>query len=67
MEPIFENLAPTLNPWSRGTIRVVSERKICDSCTNVITQFSKAFPNITIEAVHIPGFKEYARVIKHGQ
>ncbi|QTD39232.1 hypothetical protein JL193_00080 [Polaribacter batillariae] len=37
---VFENIT--------GTIKIVSERPYCSSCTNVVVQFSEMFPNVNI-------------------
>ncbi|MEZ0609903.1 PAAR domain-containing protein [Fibrella sp. WM1] len=39
------------NPDVNGTIKIVSERPICDSCMDAIRQFEKLRPNIKIERV----------------
>ncbi len=38
-------------PNIRGTIRLVSERPFCESCSGVVQQFQKMFPNIRLEAI----------------
>ncbi|WP_430901760.1 MULTISPECIES: deaminase domain-containing protein [unclassified Paraflavitalea] len=40
------------NKQISGTLRLISERIICDSCDDVISQFQKMFPNIKVEIVH---------------
>jgi hypothetical protein len=45
---IFENLARGISADARGTILLISERPICDSCKEVIRQFTQRFPNIEI-------------------
>ena len=42
------------NPNITGKIKIVSEREICESCTDAISAFEKLRPNIKIERVHIP-------------
>lgn len=54
---ILEYIAARISPRTRGTIDLVSERVICDSCSNpdplgVIEQFRAAFPNIELRARH---------------
>ena len=40
------------NSNAAGTITLFTERKCCDSCSDVIAQFSEKYPNINIEVVH---------------
>ncbi len=39
-------------PEVEGTINLLTERSPCDSCTNVIVQFSRRFPNIILRVNH---------------
>jgi RHS repeat-associated protein len=45
---LLENLAQRLSPDSFGTIRLFSERPICDSCWGIIQQFKAKFPRINL-------------------
>jgi len=40
------------NSNATGKITLFTERKCCDSCTDVIAQFSEKYPNIEVEIVH---------------
>ena len=50
---ILENFARVHknDPLVRGSIKIVSERPFCDSCTGVIKQFKKMFPNVEVTTV----------------
>lgn len=39
------------NPTISGSLKLVSERPFCESCTGVIEQFNKVFPNVKVEQV----------------
>lgn len=45
---VLEKLAGMLTACSQGTIKLVSERKVCKSCEDVIAQFERMFPGVTI-------------------
>ena len=45
---VLENFASRLNPNDSGTLKLVSERLFCDSCSSVIEQFQERFPNINL-------------------
>ena len=45
---LLEDLATRLKPSSQGTVHIVSERGVCPPCREVIDQFRRAFPGITI-------------------
>ena len=45
---VLENIAQRLNPNSKGTIRLLSERAVCNSCEGVIKQFKEKFPNVKL-------------------
>lgn len=45
---VLENIAQRLSPDSKGVFNLVSERVPCLSCTSVIDQFRKMFPNIKL-------------------
>ena len=51
---IFEFLSNRISPDASGTIRLVSQRRICLSCDGVIRQFIARHPNISI-IVGVPG------------
>ena len=40
------------NSNAAGTITLFTERKCCDSCSDVIAQFSQKYPNIDVEIIH---------------
>jgi len=40
------------NSNATGKITLFTERKCCDSCTDVIAQFSEKYPNMEVEIVH---------------
>ncbi|WP_025720824.1 deaminase domain-containing protein [Paenibacillus sp. 1-18] len=40
------------NPNATGTIKLFTEKDTCASCNQIIQQFDKKYPNITIEVVH---------------
>ncbi|HIE4217113.1 TPA: deaminase domain-containing protein [Proteus mirabilis] len=45
---IFEHIANKYPTTAKGRIDLFSERAVCDSCSNVITQFKKMYPNIEV-------------------
>ncbi len=45
---ILEDIASRLSSNSSGTIRLFSERNFCPSCSGVVKQFKKMFPNIKL-------------------
>ena len=45
---IMENAARGLTAEFQGTILLYSERPVCGSCSGVIAQFQKAFPNVKV-------------------
>jgi hypothetical protein len=45
---VLEALAQKLQAGDSGIIRLISERAYCSSCSNVIIQFKKMFPNVTV-------------------
>ena len=45
---LLEHLARGRDRSATGTIRITSERPVCDSCKNVIEQFRRAFPGIRV-------------------
>lgn len=49
---IMEHIAQDLSRDATGTIRIFSERKVCNSCEEVIKQFKEMFPNITVLVEH---------------
>ena len=42
------------NPEASGTLKIVSERPICESCWDGISQFERMRPNLKIERVQLP-------------
>ena len=40
------------NKNTKGKITLLTELKCCDSCSDVITQFSEKYPNVEIEVIH---------------
>ena len=40
------------NKNAKGKITLLTELKCCDSCSDVITQFSEKYPNVEIEVIH---------------
>lgn len=51
---ILEEVAArhTDNPNVTGTVNLFTERPPCPSCTGVIDQFQRKFPNITLDVTH---------------
>jgi RHS repeat-associated protein len=45
---LLEDLAARLDATATGTVHIYSERAVCDSCSNVIDQFRRMFPNIRV-------------------
>ena|GEM_PF-3071279 len=45
---VLEKLSQKIKPTDCGTIKLVSERPFCASCSSVITQFQRMFPNINL-------------------
>ena len=45
---------------STGTIKLLTERPMCNSCANVVTQFTAKYKNIVIEVVD-NGHKLYVK------
>jgi RHS repeat-associated protein len=39
-------------PNVRGTLTLTSERQFCTSCSGVVTQFQKAFPNVQLNVIN---------------
>jgi hypothetical protein len=52
---ILEEMATRIPKNSKGTIHLFSELPICVSCSGVIQQFEKQFPNIELIVTHGPG------------
>jgi len=51
---ILEDLASKLPPNARGTVNLFSELPLCVSCSNVVPQFQRAFPNIILNVSNGP-------------
>jgi len=51
---ILNDLAERIgtNSKTNGTIKLFTEKDTCDSCNLIIQQFSKKYPDITIEVIH---------------
>ncbi len=49
---------------ANGTLRIYSERYYCNSCGSVIEQFSRRYPNITIDTYY--GQDQYSQSIRGG-
>lgn len=49
---ILEDLLRKTTPASKGNIRLVSERTVCESCTKAIEQFRELRPGIRIRVSH---------------
>ncbi|MFB7158864.1 deaminase domain-containing protein [Lysinibacillus sp. NPDC056232] len=51
---ILNDLAERLgtNYEAKGTIKLFTEKVVCDSCDQVIQQFNEKYPNIKIEVIH---------------
>jgi len=45
---VLESYARRLTPSSKGTLTLVSERALCESCTSVVDQFQEMFPNVNL-------------------
>jgi hypothetical protein len=45
---VLEGYARKLTPASRGTLTLVSERALCESCSDVVSQFREMFPNVNL-------------------
>ena len=45
---IFEHIANKFPTTAKGRIDLYSELEICPSCSGVITQFKKMYPNIEV-------------------
>ncbi|WP_052344264.1 pre-toxin TG domain-containing protein [Bacillus ndiopicus] len=52
---ILENLASNLSQQASGKVYLFSELPFCISCSGVIEQFKKRFPNIDVIIDHGPG------------
>jgi hypothetical protein len=40
------------NTSVKGVLKIVSERQFCGSCSNVVSQFQKMFPNVTVKIIN---------------
>ncbi|MFT9821037.1 deaminase domain-containing protein [Lysinibacillus sp. NPDC056185] len=51
---ILNDLAERLgtNYEAKGTIKLFTEKVVCDSCDQIIKQFDEKYPNINIEVIH---------------
>ena len=47
----FEFVARQIEPETKTTITILSEKHICASCTYVMQQFQKEYPNVTINVI----------------
>ena len=52
---IVEHLTRELNINDSGVIRIVSERAFCESCTQILSDFKRRFPNIELLLVDDSG------------
>jgi hypothetical protein len=50
---ILNNIAETLEVTSSGNIKIFTEYRPCDSCTNIIINFLKDYENITIDVIYV--------------
>ncbi|MBI1187738.1 MAG: hypothetical protein GC206_10505 [Alphaproteobacteria bacterium] len=51
---ILEKLAKQTHPGTKGTVKLFSERVVCESCSSVVRQFRNARPNIKVEVLYGP-------------
>lgn len=47
----IEFVATQKNPSEEFTITILSEKHICKSCCNVVTQFQKEYPKATVNII----------------
>lgn len=40
-------------PNIKGEVEIISERKFCNNCTDIVDQFQRDFPNIRVTRVEI--------------
>jgi The BURPS668_1122 family of deaminases len=51
---IAEYIYRNTNKDTRGTIRIVTDRPACDSCSRILTNLARERPNLNIEIVETP-------------